>query len=119
MVEQHGQLSSKDLYVRDLENYIDELLVKIMETHPKILQNPYVQPPHNQNNNNCAVGNNSATVSPGLPVSASLPPGVYVANQLNKSTPDPDVIQSRNSKTKSKKGRGNRIELLHIFSKLS
>jgi len=114
--EQHTQLLAKDSYVRDLEDYIDDLLVKVMESHPKILQNPYIRPQSHRNNN--SVGNNSAAVC-GLPASATLPPGVYVANQLNKSTTDSDVTTSKNSKIKSRKAKGNRIELRHIFPKLS
>jgi len=116
VLEQHTELLARDTYVRDLEDYIDNLLVKVMETHPKILQNPYVRPTNNCNN--ISVAGNSATVH-GLPASATLPPGVYVANQLNKSTTNSDVTQSVSSKVKSKKGKGNRIELLHVFSRHS
>ena len=116
MVEQHAQLLTRDSYVRDLEDYIDNLLVKVMETHPKILQNPYVRPPNQCNNS--LVGISSAAVN-GLPASATLPPGVYVANQLNKSTTDSGMTTSKNSKFKSKKAKGNRIELHKIFSRLS
>lgn len=102
--------------MRDLEDYIDNLLVRVMETHPKILQNPYVRPSNQRNNN--SVGINSSAVN-GLPASAALPPGVYVANQLNKSTTDSDITTSKNSKVKSKKAKSNRIELRQIFSQLS
>lgn len=115
MLEQHTRLLTKDAYVRDLEDYIDNLLVKVMESHPKILQNPYIRPTNYCNN---SVASNSASVN-GLPASATLPPGVYVANQLNKATADTGVIQSFNSKIKPKKGKGNRIELRQIFSKRS
>ena len=115
MLDQHTRLFTKDAYIRDLEDYIDNLLVKVMETHPKILQNPYIRPTNNCNN---SVASNSAPVN-GLPASATLPPGVYVANQLNKTTADSGTIQSFNSKIKPKKGKGNRIELLQIFSKTS
>nr|AAL28386.1 GM01994p [Drosophila melanogaster] len=27
--------------VKELEDYLDNLLLRVMETHPKILQNPY------------------------------------------------------------------------------
>jgi len=115
VLDQHSQLLMKDSYVRDLEDYIDNLLVKVMETHPKILQNPYVRP---SGNNNC-MASSSATVN-GLPSSATLPPGVYVANQLNKSTAGSDTNPFTSSKTKSRKVRGNRrIELLQIFSRMS
>ena len=116
MLEQHTRLLTKDAYVRDLEDYIDNLLVKVMETHPKILQNPYVRPTNNCINN-CMAGN-SSTVN-GLPASATLPPGVYVANQLNKLTADSDTIPPLNSKVKSKKGKGTRLELRQIFSRKS
>jgi len=116
VLEQHNQLLTKDSYVHDLEDYIDNLLVKVMETHPKILQNPYVRPPNQRNNN--SVGINSAAVN-GLPASATLPPGVYVANQLNKSTTDSDITIAKNSKVKSKKAKGNRIDLRQMFSRLS
>ncbi|KAL3841685.1 hypothetical protein ACJMK2_019795 [Sinanodonta woodiana] len=35
-----AQLIRKDQYIRDLERYIDNLLVRVMETTPKLLQNP-------------------------------------------------------------------------------
>lgn len=28
---------------KELEEYLDVLLLKVMETHPKILQNPYIK----------------------------------------------------------------------------
>jgi len=115
VLEQHAQLLSKDSYVRDLEDYIDNLLVKVMETHPKILQNPYVWPSSQCNNNSVSI--NSATAN-GLPASATLPPGVYVANRLNKSVADCDVT-SKNSKIKPKKGKDNQIESRQMFSRLS
>jgi len=111
VLEQRSQLLARDTYVRDLEDYIDNLLVKVMETHPRILQNPYIRP-----TNNCS---NNSSMQHGLPASAYLPPGVYVANQLNKSTAASDETQSVSSKVKSKKGKGKQIELLHIFSRLS
>jgi hypothetical protein len=39
-----SQLDRNAHYIRDLENYIDLLLVRIMATTPKILQNPYNGP---------------------------------------------------------------------------
>lgn len=27
--------------IKELEDYLDNLLLRVMETHPKILQNPY------------------------------------------------------------------------------
>jgi len=117
VVEQRTQLLTKDAYVRDLEDYIDDLLVKVMETHPKILQNPYVHPPNNVVNNTLSTG--SSTAVHGLPASATLPPGVYVTNQLNKPAADFGTVMSQNPKIKSKKGKGNRIELPRIFSRLS
>ena len=110
MLDQHSQLLAKDAYVHDLEDYIDNLLVKVMETHPKILQNPYMRP------TSICSSNSIATTVHGLPASASLSPGVYVANQFNKSTATSDVSQS---KVKSKTGKGNRIELRSVFSRLS
>lgn len=29
--------------VKELEDYLDNLLLRVMETHPKILQNPYLR----------------------------------------------------------------------------
>lgn len=40
ILEQKQQLSQKDDYIRDLEDYIDNLLVKVIETQPKLLQKP-------------------------------------------------------------------------------
>ena len=111
VLELHSQLLAKDVYVRDLEDYLDNLLVKVMETHPKILQNPYMRP-----TNICSNSSIAATVH-GLPASATLSPGVYSANQtFNKSAATSDVSQA---KLKSKKGKGNRIELLSVFSRSS
>jgi len=118
VLDQHTQLLARDAYMRDLEDYLDNLLVKVMETHPKILQNPYVRPA-NVCNNNASMSGNSATVH-SLPASASLPPGVYVTNQLNKSTTtNSSVTQSVGSKVKSKKAKGSRIQLLRVFSRHS
>lgn len=41
ITNQKSQLENRDNYIRDLENYIDNLLVRVMETTPRILQNPY------------------------------------------------------------------------------
>jgi len=117
VLDQHSQLLARDAYARDLEDYLDNLLVKVMETHPKILQNPYVRPPNACNNNSAVSGNSAAVRS--LPASAGLPPGVYVTNQLNKSSTNADVTQSVSSKVKSKKAKGKRIELLRVFSRRS
>lgn len=27
--------------IKEMEDYLDDLLLRVMETHPKILQNPY------------------------------------------------------------------------------
>ena len=39
--QQKKLLAKKDANTKDLENYIDNLLVRVMETTPKLLQNPY------------------------------------------------------------------------------
>lgn len=38
-----NEVDSQKKKVRDLENYLDELLLRVMETTPRILQNPYSQ----------------------------------------------------------------------------
>ena len=40
---QRKQIDRHDSYVRDLESYIDNLLVRVMESTPKLLQNPYLK----------------------------------------------------------------------------
>ncbi|KAK3583265.1 hypothetical protein CHS0354_011152 [Potamilus streckersoni] len=40
VITHKAQLIRKDQYIRDLERYIDNLLVRVMETTPKLLQNP-------------------------------------------------------------------------------
>ena len=39
VVTHKAQLIRKDQYIRELEGYIDNLLVRVMETSPRILQN--------------------------------------------------------------------------------
>jgi hypothetical protein len=39
--QQRQQMTRRDAYVKDMESYIDNLLVRVMESTPKILQNPY------------------------------------------------------------------------------
>ena len=41
MLTQKEQLEKKEQYNKDMESYIDNLLVRVMETTPRILQNPY------------------------------------------------------------------------------
>ncbi|XP_035662144.1 rab11 family-interacting protein 1-like [Branchiostoma floridae] len=38
---QHDKLQDNKAYIHELEDYIDDLLVRVMETTPRILQNPY------------------------------------------------------------------------------
>ncbi|KAI8502151.1 hypothetical protein Bbelb_197390 [Branchiostoma belcheri] len=38
---QHEKLQDNKAYIHELEDYIDDLLVRVMETTPRILQNPY------------------------------------------------------------------------------
>ncbi|XP_066264647.1 rab11 family-interacting protein 2-like isoform X5 [Branchiostoma lanceolatum] len=38
---QHDKLQNDKAYIHELEDYIDDLLVRVMETTPRILQNPY------------------------------------------------------------------------------
>lgn len=38
----HSDLEHNKKKLKDLEDYLDELLLRVMETQPKILQNPYV-----------------------------------------------------------------------------
>ena len=39
VIQHKAQLIRKDQYVKDLEDYIDSLLVRVMEATPRILQN--------------------------------------------------------------------------------
>lgn len=38
-----GEVSIQRQRVKELEDYLDDLLLRVMETHPKILQNPYTR----------------------------------------------------------------------------
>ncbi|CAD7089781.1 unnamed protein product [Hermetia illucens] len=38
-----GDVSIQKARVKELEDYLDNLLLRVMETHPKILQNPYTR----------------------------------------------------------------------------
>lgn len=38
-----GELLQQKQKNKELEEYLDVLLLRVMETHPKILQNPYGQ----------------------------------------------------------------------------
>ncbi|XP_076450521.1 rab11 family-interacting protein 2-like isoform X2 [Babylonia areolata] len=40
VIQNKAQLIRKDQYIRDLESYIDNLLVRVMETQPRILNRP-------------------------------------------------------------------------------
>ncbi|KAL8591069.1 hypothetical protein ACOMHN_032634 [Nucella lapillus] len=40
VIQNKAQLIRKDQYIRDLESYIDNLLVRVMETQPRILRPP-------------------------------------------------------------------------------
>ena len=44
ILESRAKLRDKDKYVGDLEEYIDRLLVKVIDAQPRILQNPYPSP---------------------------------------------------------------------------
>lgn len=41
-VNLQSELDSQKKKLKDLEDYLDDLLLRVMETQPKILQNPYV-----------------------------------------------------------------------------
>lgn len=40
--EQQEDLAAQRKKLKDLEDYLDDLLLRVMETTPRILQNPYV-----------------------------------------------------------------------------
>lgn len=40
VIQNKAQLIRKDQYIKDLESYIDNLLVRVMETQPRILHRP-------------------------------------------------------------------------------
>lgn len=35
------EVKLQKLKMKEMEDYLDDLLLRVMETHPKILQNPY------------------------------------------------------------------------------
>lgn len=40
LLQKEGELSKKEEHIQELENYIDQLLVRIMEQSPTLLQIP-------------------------------------------------------------------------------
>lgn len=36
-----NEVKLQKLKIKEMEDYLDNLLLRVMETHPKILQNPY------------------------------------------------------------------------------
>lgn len=42
LVETQSDLEKQKRKLKDLEDYLDDLLLRVMETTPRILQNPYV-----------------------------------------------------------------------------
>ena len=42
---QKSQLEKKEAYIKEMESYLDNLLVRVIETSPTILQNPYEKKP--------------------------------------------------------------------------
>lgn len=40
VIQCKAQMIRKDQYIKDLENYIDDLLVRVMEATPKLLSRP-------------------------------------------------------------------------------
>lgn len=42
LVETQHDLEKQKKKLKDLEDYLDDLLLRVMETTPRILQNPYV-----------------------------------------------------------------------------
>ena len=41
VIELQAHVSAQNQQQKDLEEYLDNLLVRVMETSPRILQNPY------------------------------------------------------------------------------
>lgn len=41
LIKQKEVVKKKDAHIRELEDYIDDLLVRVMEETPSILRNPY------------------------------------------------------------------------------
>ena len=41
LIKQKEVVKKKDAHIRELENYIDNLLVRVMEETPSILRTPY------------------------------------------------------------------------------
>lgn len=41
IVEMQAQIFMQSRQQKDLEDYLDNLLLRVMETSPRILQNPY------------------------------------------------------------------------------
>jgi len=113
VVEQRSHLATKDAYIHDLEDYIDNLLVKVIETQPKLLQNPYVR----STGNSCSVGINNRTttsVPSGLSTMATLSPGVYLANSRNReiTTAFTGIVTQgvKTSKSSQRSANGNPLK---------
>jgi hypothetical protein len=128
VVEQRAQITARETYIRDLEDYIDNLLVKVMETQPKLLQNPYVK----QNGGSSGVSGSSSSTSDlrannrvaaatstsnEPPRLATLSPGVYLANSRNReiTTTFTGIVTQgvKNSKSSQRSANGNPLKFIH------
>lgn len=116
VAEQRSQLMVKDAYIDDLEDYIDNLLVKVMETQPKLLQNPYVRPVAGGITRKAKSkgSKNKTTVSNELPCLSTLSSGIYVADtNSNNNNPETSftTISPREVKnSKSNQRNGNPVK---------
>jgi len=114
MLEQQKSLVAKDAYIRDLEDYIDDLLVKVIESQPKLLQNPFDRkiltiggqrsPPNtfpsrqNEGRSPKPLVSRSVTHNSLRLVTADAPPGVYVATTVYTERGEGETVPTLVSK---------------------
>ena len=115
VLELNSQLHKKEQYNRDLENYIDNLLVKVMEVTPKLLQHPNSRSPsqvvRNTNSSSVTNGVSSYGTAPrstsrkSRPPSSNSPTKEHVnqtenVNNSNNRVNNVDFIQQNNKTNK-------------------
>jgi len=43
VIRQHARLSLAEAYIGDLEHYVDTLVLRVLDSHPRLLHNPYIR----------------------------------------------------------------------------
>ena len=122
---QKVQLEKKEAYIKEMENYLDNLLVRVIETSPTILQNPYEKKPQDSQQDHPTVlqrpmSRTGKVTLPGIappPVTANTvaPPRT---NGTNKTVPPKVVTHSRKA-VKPNALKNPKKSLSNPFKKIS